>query len=42
MEQLGKREERSGASRCLFEPQGSIGAAGFSGMWAGTKPRPLV
>lgn len=42
MDQLGTREERNGASRCSFKPCGSAGGAGFSGIWAGIKPRPLV
>lgn len=31
LEQLGQREERNGANRCLFKPQGSVGGAGFFG-----------
>lgn len=42
LEQLGQREERNGAKRCLFKPYGNVGGAGFLGMWAGIKPRPLV
>lgn len=31
LEQLGQREERNGANRCLFKPYGNVGGAGFFG-----------
>lgn len=40
MDQLGTREERNRANRCLFKPCGSIGGAGFLGMGLGCSPEP--